>query len=123
MAQEKAKPTVIGRDIGQLKNIRITGRIIDEITGEALVGSTVTITEIDQTKITDNNGEFEFILDRAEYTMEFRYVGYESITYPIVAVGDGRIAIRMIQEDFELDDVVIFGRDPEKNIRSTDMEP
>jgi Outer membrane receptor proteins, mostly Fe transport len=121
MAQEKAKPTVIGRDIGQLKNIRINGRIIDEITGEALVGATVTITEINQTRITDNNGEFEFNLDRAEYTLEFRYVGYESITYPIVAVGDGRIAMRMIQEDFELDDVVIFGRDPEKNIRSTDM--
>jgi hypothetical protein len=48
-------------------------------------------------------------------------VGYETIDYPITAVGDGRIAIRMIQEDFQLDDVVIFGSDPEKNIRSTDM--
>ncbi|NVK50882.1 MAG: TonB-dependent receptor [Cyclobacteriaceae bacterium] len=120
-AQDQIKREIIGRDIGQLKNIRITGRIIDEITGDALIGATVSIPEINQTKITDNNGEFEFILDRAEYTLEFRYVGYESISYPIVAVGDGRISMRMIQEDFELEDVVIFGRDPEKNIRSTDM--
>lgn len=120
-AQEQTKRTVIGRDIGQLKDIRIYGRIIDEITGEALVGATVTIPELDNTVITTANGEFEFILNRAEYTLVFRYVGYESIRYPIVAVGDGRISMRMIQEDFQLDDVVIFGRDPEKNIRSTDM--
>jgi hypothetical protein len=112
---------VIGRDIGQLKGIKISGRIIDEISGEALVGATVTVPELEVTKITDNNGGFELILDRAEYTIQFRYVGYETLDYPITAVGDGRLSIKMLQEDFQLDDVVIFGRDPEKNIRSTDM--
>lgn len=116
-----SKREVIGRDIGQLKGIKISGRIIDEISGEALVGATVTVPELEVTKITDNNGGFELILDRAEYTIQFRYVGYETLDYPITAVGDGRLSIRMIQEDFQLDDVVIFGRDPEKNIRSTDM--
>lgn len=115
------KREVIGRDIGQLKGIKISGRIIDEITGEALVGATVSVPELDLTRITDNNGAFELLLDRSEYNLQFRYVGYETIDYPITAVGDGRISIRMIQEDFQLDDVVIFGRDPEKNIRSTDM--
>lgn len=112
---------VIGRDIGQLKGIKISGRITDEITGEALVGATVTIPELNLTRITDANGSFELELARAEYTLEFRYVGYESKIYPITAVGDGRITIKMIQEDFTLDDVVIYGSDPEKNIRSTNM--
>lgn len=116
-----SKREVIGRDIGQLKGIKISGRIIDEISGEALVGATVTVPELEVTKITDNNGGFELILDRAEYTIQFRYVGYETLDYPITAVGDGRLSIKMLQEDFQLDDVVIFGRDPEKNIRSTDM--
>jgi hypothetical protein len=112
---------VIGRDIGQLKGIKISGRITDEITGEALVGATVTVPELNLTRITDTNGSFELELARAEYTLEFRYVGYESKIYPITAVGDGRITIKMIQEDFTLDDVVIYGSDPEKNIRSTNM--
>ncbi len=116
-----AKREVIGRDIGQLKGIKISGRIIDEITGEALVGATVTVPELNLNRITDNNGAFELTLDRAEYNLQFRYVGYETVDYPITAVGDGRLSIRMIQEDFELDDVVIYGSDPEKNIRSTDM--
>ncbi|RIW16475.1 TonB-dependent receptor [Algoriphagus lacus] len=115
------KREVVGRDIGQLKGIKISGRIIDEITGEALVGATITVPELNINRITDNNGAFELVLDRAEYNLQFRYVGYETIEYPITAVGDGRISIRMIQEDFELDDVVIYGSDPEKNIRSTDM--
>ncbi|WP_297336169.1 TonB-dependent receptor [Algoriphagus sp.] len=120
-SQETLKRQVIGRDVGQVENIRIAGRLIDEITGEALVGATVTIPELNQVKVTDLNGGFELMLRRAEYNLEFRFVGYETILYPITAVGDGRISIRMIQEDFQLDDVVIYGRDPEKNIRSTDM--
>ncbi|MFN5332227.1 MAG: TonB-dependent receptor [Bacteroidota bacterium] len=112
---------VIGRDIGQLKGIKISGRITDEITGEALVGATVTVPELNLTRITDTNGSFELELARAEYTLEFRYVGYDTKIYPITAVGDGRITIKMIQEDFTLDDVVIYGSDPEKNIRSTNM--
>ncbi len=115
------KREVVGRDIGQLKGIKIGGRIIDEITGQALVGATVRIPELDLTRITDNNGSFDLVVDRAEYTLEFRYVGYETKIYPITAVGDGRLSIRMLQEDFTLDDVVIYGSDPEKNIRSTNM--
>jgi hypothetical protein len=121
LAQTEVKREVVGRDIGQLKGIKISGRIIDEITGEALVGATVTVPELQVNRITDNNGAFELTLDRAEYNLVFRYVGYETVNYPITAVGDGRISIKMIQEDFQLEDVVIFGRDPEKNIRSTDM--
>lgn len=121
MAQTEVKREVIGRDIGQLKGIRIGVRITDEITGEAMVGATVTVPELGINRITDANGSIELTLERAEYNLQFRFVGYETIDYPITAVGDGRIAIRMIQEDFQLDDVVIFGSDPEKNIRSTDM--
>ncbi|UJP65602.1 TonB-dependent receptor [Mongoliitalea daihaiensis] len=118
-AQQKA--TVVGRDVGELKNIRISGRLIDQISGEPLVGATVTIRELNKTEVTNTNGNFYLVLDRAEYTLEFRYVGYETVIYPIVAVGEGRISMTMIQEDFTLDDVVIFGRDPEKNLRSTEM--
>jgi hypothetical protein len=118
MAQQR---NVVGRDIGELKNLKISGRITDQITGEALVGATVTVREINKTEITNSNGIFNLVLDRAEYILEFRYVGYETVIYPIIAVGEGRINLTMIQEDFTLDDVVIFGRDPEQNIRSTDM--
>jgi hypothetical protein len=123
LAQTKGpvKREVVGKDVGQLKGIRITGRIIDTITGEALAGATVTVPEVNITRITDTNGNFDLVLDRAEYNLVFRYVGYETIDYPITAVGDGRMSIKMIQEDFQLDDVVIYGRDPDKNIRSTDM--
>lgn len=121
MAQTEIKREVIGRDIGQLKGIKISVRITDEITGEAMVGATVTVPELGINRITDANGSIELTLERAEYNLLFRFVGYETVDYPITAVGDGRIAIRMIQEDFQLDDVVIFGSDPEKNIKSTDM--
>jgi hypothetical protein len=121
IAQTEVKREVIGRDIGQLKGIQISGRIIDEITGEALAGATVTVPELNVNRITDNNGAFQLTLDRAEYNLQFRYVGYETVDYPITAVGDGRISIKMIQEDFQLEDVVIYGSDPDKNIRSTDM--
>ena len=111
-AQQK---NIVGRDVGQLKDIKISGRIIDQITGEPLVGATITVRELTKTEITSTNGTFNLVLDRAEYTLEIRYVGYETVIYPFVAVGEGRISLTMIQEDFTLDDVVIYGRDPEKS--------
>ena len=90
-----AKREVVGRDIGQLKGIKLSGRITDEITGEALVGATVRIPELDLTRITDDNGSFELEVSRAEYTLEFRYVGYETKIYPITAVGDARLTIKI----------------------------
>lgn len=119
--QTEVKREVVGRDIGQLKGIKISARVIDEITGEGLVGATLTIPETKEVFVSDNNGGFDLTLERAEYTLLFRFVGYETVPYPITAVGEGRILIKMIQEDFQLEDVVIYGRDPEKNIRSTDM--
>lgn len=119
--QAQQRATVIGRDIGETKNIRISGRVIDQITGEALVGATVTIKETNKTEITNSNGNFFLVLDRAEYNLEVRFVGYETVLYPFIAVGEGRINISMLQEEFTLDDVVIYGRDAERNIRSTEM--
>ena len=63
------KREVVGRDIGQLKGIKLSGRITDEITGESLVGATVRIPELDLTRITDDNGSFELEVSRAEYTL------------------------------------------------------
>lgn len=119
--QAQQRATVIGRDIGEMKNIRISGRVIDQITGEALIGATVTVKETNKTEITNSNGNFFLVLDRAEYNLEIRFVGYETVQYPFIAVGEGRINISMLQEEFTLDDVVIYGRDAEKNIRSTEM--
>ena len=111
--------TVIGKDIGEMKNLKISGRVVDQITGDPLVGATVTING--KTEVTNPNGNFTFLLDRAEYDMVIRFIGYQTLTFPFVAVGEGRVTFRMIEEDFQLDDVVIYGRDPEKNIRSTEM--
>ena len=121
LAQTAVKREVVGRDVGQLKGMKVSIRIIDEISGESLVGATVTVPELNLNRITDNNGTVELNLDRAEYNLELRYVGYETVNYPITAVGDARLTVRMIQEDFQLDGIVIFGSDPEKNIKSTDM--
>jgi hypothetical protein len=117
-AQEKV---VVGRDLGKMNDFQITGRIIDQITGEALVGASVSLMDHGKTEITNSNGNFYFQLDRGEYTLEVRYIGYETFVFPFTAVGHGRITIRMIQQDFQLEDVVIYGRDPEKNVRSMEM--
>ena len=96
--QTQPKREVVGRDIGQLKNIKISGRIMDEITGEALVGATVTVPELNITRITDSNGGFELVLDRAEYILEFRYVGYETIKDRVQQAGVEELVKKVVKE-------------------------
>ncbi len=111
----------IGKDIGQVKDIDIRVRVVDEITAESLVGATIIIEELNLVESTNVNGTVEFKLDRAEYTLKVSYLGYGSITIPITAIGDGRLTVRLLEEGIQLDNITIYGRDPDRNIRSTDM--
>ncbi len=111
----------IGRDLGQVKDIEIRIRVVDEITAESLVGANVSIEELNLTESTNLNGTALFILNRSEYTVKISYLGYGSITVPITAIGDGRLTVKMLEEGIELDNITIYGRDPDRNIRSTEM--
>ena len=62
---------------GDVKTTKITGKVIDKVTGEALAGVCVKIENTDQTVYTDFDGNFEIKgLKPGKYSFTTNYVSY-----------------------------------------------
>ncbi len=65
----------------------ITGKVTDERTGESLIGATVIYGKGKGTA-TDFNGDYSFIIQEGERSIQVSYVGYESISRVIQVKGN-----------------------------------
>lgn len=69
----------------------LTGRVVDANTGANLLGTTVSLRELNRDATTDRAGEFAFHdLPAGAYTVVASYIGYEDVTQKVV-VSDDRI--------------------------------
>jgi TonB-dependent receptor len=76
----------------QESEIRVSGKVTDEISGETLIGVTVVINGTTRGTITDVNGLYSIIVPGPEAELVFSYIGYLS---EIIVVGN-RTAIDIV---------------------------
>lgn len=78
---------------------KITGRVTDRQTGEALIGANVFIRELAVGARTDNDGEYVIInVPPGTYNLTASFIGYESVTQTGINV----ISNRTVQASFRL---------------------
>jgi len=56
--------------------VTVTGTVLDEETGESLIGATVMVKGTDKGSVTNLDGEFELEVERKSRVLQFKYVGY-----------------------------------------------
>ncbi|HMB96867.1 MAG TPA: TonB-dependent receptor [Balneolaceae bacterium] len=97
----------------------ITGKIIDESTGEPLIGATVMIVETSQGDATDLDGNFNIKdVEPGTYTLRVSFISYATKVIEEVEVETGevtRLEITMLPETSELDEVVVSARSIRNN--------
>lgn len=94
----------------------VTGKVTDS-NGEALIGVNVMIKNTQQGTITDIDGQFTLSVANTNETLEFSYVGFQTLDYPL----NGRTSVDVtMREDTEmLDEVVVVGYGTQKKISVT----
>ncbi len=89
----------------------IRGQIIDDATGEALIGVTVAVKETTKGSITDFDGKFEINLPVGTYDLQASFVSFETVTITGVAVTEGKVTVLngiRLKESVEiLEDIVV----------------
>ncbi|ALO16709.1 TonB-dependent receptor [Salinivirga cyanobacteriivorans] len=76
------------------QNGTIRGTIIDDATGETLVGAQIIIKEMPGTgTITDLDGAFSLNVSPGNYTVQVRYISYQNMTIEDVNVESGEITV------------------------------
>lgn len=85
----------------------ISGLVEDAASGEALIGATVYIKNIDKGLATNGYGFYAFTLPRGSYDLIVSYIGYRTLTYSIELNKDFQFNFKLIENSVELDNVVI----------------
>ncbi len=103
------------------QNSTVSGYIKDAGSGEALIGATCYIPEL-QTGVTTNQyGFYSLTLPNGNHKINFSFIGYETQTIRLDLTNNKILNISMQEDRRQLDDIVVTATRKDKNVESTDM--
>lgn len=91
----------------------LRGKIIDEKTGEELIGATVVVTGTTTGTITDFDGNYSLELKEGTYNITYSYISYQTQEFPAVTIQANDVTIINIQlgeAKVALDEVEVVAR-------------
>lgn len=97
--------SILGLIVATVCAAQISGTVTDAVTGEPLIGATVSIKGSQEGTTTDENGYFELPIDKG--MLVFSYTGYE--TKEAGLSGQTHIGISLTPASYLLEDVVVIG--------------
>lgn len=101
--------------------LTINGYVKDASNGEALIGATVYVKEISNGVITNVYGFYSITLDPGDYTVNYSYIGYRTVSQNVALTANQEINIDLVIESEELDEVVITGEREQANVENMEM--
>lgn len=89
------------------QDTKVSGKIIDETTGESIIGATVLIKGTSTGTVTDFDGNYELKLNSGNDTIQISYTGYKTQMIPVnnQSIIDIKLAIQVNQ----LEEIVVIG--------------
>lgn len=124
---EKAELTVhmVGKNI-ILKPIKqqsytISGFVLDEASGEAMIGTTIQVKGTQNGVISNVYGFYSLTLPQGEYILLFSSLGFESKEIPMTLTSDQNIDVKIKPETTFLDEVVVTAKELDENVTSNQM--
>lgn len=103
------------------EKVTINGYVKDAANGEALIGATVLIKEINGGNITNVYGFYSITVPPGDYTIEYRYIGFLPQTQQISLTSNQRIVIELAEERTQLQEVVVTAEPEDANVSSVEM--
>lgn len=102
-------------------NITFYGYLKDSENGEPLIGATVYVKELSNGTVTNTYGFYSLTLPEGNYTIDFSYIGYETISRQIELFTDQRHDLELVEDVMLIDEVVIRAKSRDHNVSSTEM--
>jgi TonB-dependent receptor len=99
---------------------RITGKVTDEKSGETIIGAVVMVKGSTLGAATDIDGNFTLVVDTGTYTIEVKYIGYQTKEIADIKVENGKdVAVNVVigqAKATELKEVVVKSSLKKENI-------
>lgn len=112
-------PTLLAQD--SAGKATISGFVKDSTSGEALIGATVYVKEINNGVVANTYGFFSITLPKGEYTVFVNFIGYKEKQLKINLTSNQTVNMEMRPIVVESKEVTVVAERKDKNVQSTDM--
>jgi len=106
---------------GQTHHYTVSGYVKEDATGEALIGATVVIKELNKGAAANQYGFYSVTVEEGTYTLSVSYLGFEEFHQTITLTTDLRVNVNMKTKTVQATEVVITGEKEDKNVKGTEM--
>ncbi len=97
------------------------GYVKDSLSGESIIGATVTVVGSSGSLLTNSYGFFSITLPAGDYEVSFSHVSYESITRRIRLNGSQTFTISLLPRNAALQEVVVVNKRRDGNVKNAQM--
>jgi hypothetical protein len=122
---EESDDETVAFEIGSSQSISpdgevtLSGIISDSENGEQILGSTVYFPQLEVGTSTDAEGRFSIDLPIGRHEMTVSYLGYTTLSAPLVAFNDGEIKVSLERVSIALEEVVVEAEAADANVSSS----
>ncbi len=99
----------------------INGYIRDASNGEALIGATVYIKEINGGASTNEYGFYSITLPSSTYSINYSYIGFELVSKTVMLDKNTQISVELRPESEQLQEVVVQADMEQANVQNMEM--
>ncbi len=99
----------------------INGYITDSLSGETLLGASLTLNNSGKGVTTNAYGYYSITLEKGAYQVSFSYVGYYTKTIAILLDSNLTYKCQLVPESYKSDEVVVTAKRRDQNVRSAQM--
>ncbi len=103
------------------ENFTISGYIKDATNGETLIGATVYVEEIQGGVISNVYGFYSLTLPAGDYTLEYRYIGFENTTQTVSLTQNIKNDVELSIASEVLEEVVVTAEKEDANVSEVEM--
>ena len=98
----------------------IAGYVRDAANGEALLGATIYITNIQSGTTTNMYGFYSATLEKGDYVIEYRYIGYFTETRLVTLTENTEINVELTEDTKQLEEIIVIAK-TSYNVKRIDM--
>jgi hypothetical protein len=103
------------------KEATLSGYVKDKNNGEALIGATVFVSDLNTGVVSNPYGFYSVSLPTGSYTIVYSYMGYQSQTQKIMLKENQQLTIMLSESVEVIDEVVVTGDKKNHNVESIDL--
>ena len=106
---------------GFSQSVTLSGTIKDKASGEALIGATCYIPQLETGVSSNVYGFYSLSVPQGTYKVVFSYIGYESLELKVVLNENQELIAFLTEDTKQLDEVIVTGEKKDRNVESIEM--